>query len=105
MKRKTEYQGLKIRQRNGNIQTKIRKNLQECLNRIFKIYVTPQKIKSMYHGHRRKNNFTMKPQKIVSKTITGNDPNLEKEMPIQVQEVFKAPKRQDKKRTFHVIVL
>jgi predicted metal-dependent hydrolase len=38
---------------------------------------------------------------IVNKIITENFPNLEKAMPIQVQEAFRTPNRLDQKRTPH----
>jgi hypothetical protein len=42
----------------------------------------------------------------LNKTITENFPNLEKEMPIQVQKASRAPNRQQQIRTtpWHVIV-
>jgi hypothetical protein len=45
-------------------------------------------------------------QNIFNKVITENFPNLEKTMPIQVQEASRTPKRLDKNRTTprHVII-
>jgi hypothetical protein len=36
---------------------------------------------------------------IVNKIIAENSPNLEKDLPIQVQEAFRTPKRHDQNRT------
>jgi hypothetical protein len=43
---------------------------------------------------------------IFNKIISENFPNLEKELPIQVQEAFRTPNRIDKKRTspWHIII-
>jgi hypothetical protein len=43
-------------------------------------------------------------ENIFNKIIAENFPNPEKEMVIQVQEAFRAPSRQDQKRTFHVML-
>jgi hypothetical protein len=43
---------------------------------------------------------------IFNKIITENFPNLEKSMPIQVQEAFRTPNRLDQNRTtpLHIII-
>jgi hypothetical protein len=43
---------------------------------------------------------------IFNKMITENFPNLEKSMPIQVQDAFRAPNRPDQNRTIlqHIII-
>lgn len=57
----------------------------------------------MYHGHRRKNNFTLKPQKTACKTIAENCLSVEKEMPIQVQEAFKHQQARQEPFTYGVV--
>jgi hypothetical protein len=41
---------------------------------------------------------------IFNKIITENFPNLEKNMPIQVQEISRTPNRLDQNRTTHIII-
>jgi hypothetical protein len=57
------------------------------------------------HGHqRRTGGATIRIRNIFNKVIAENFPNLNKEMPIQVQEACRTPNRHDKIEPFHSIL-
>ena len=47
------------------------------------------------------------PENIFNKVIEGDFPNLKKQMPIKVQEIYRTPNRLEQKRNYtqHIIIL
>jgi hypothetical protein len=61
---------------------------------------TPSKDQLENHGlQRRRRGQAKGMRKIFNKIITENFPNLEKDIPIQMQEVSRTPNRPDQNRT------